>query len=204
GPAETPESSKEDRAAKYEAAFGRFVRGGLDQLAPEERSLMFEHRAQAEGTPSAGGYLVPPGYRAVMTDSMKAFGGLLNLANVVTTATGNPLQWPTTDTTSHKGAILAENTQIAEQDITFGTRTLGAYTYTSKLVRVSLQLLQDSAFDLDSWLPRKLGERIGRAVADDLILGDDSGKPEGILHNVTTSASGVAASGILYDDMINL
>src|SRR5690606_264775 len=138
GPAETPESSKEDRAAKYEAAFGRFVRGGLDQLAPEERSLMFEHRAQAEGTPSAGGYLVPPGYRAVMTDSMKAFGGLLNLANVITTATGNPLQWPTTDTTSHKGAILAENTQIAEQDITFGTRTLGAYTYTSKLVRVSL------------------------------------------------------------------
>jgi HK97 family phage major capsid protein len=127
-----------------------------------------------------------------MQEAMKAYGGLINLANVITTSTGNTLQWPTNDDTANKGAILAENTQISETDLTFGTRAIGAHTYTSKLVRVSLQLLQDSAFDLNAWLPRKLGERIGRAIAEDLISGTGVAEPTGLLPNAT--ASGVTST----------
>ena len=74
-----------------------------------------------------------------------------------------------------------------------GTKAIGAYTYTSKLVRVSLQLLQDSAFDIDTWLPRKLGERIGRAVADDLINGTGTGEPFGLLPQATAFAGGTGS-----------
>jgi HK97 family phage major capsid protein len=178
-----------ERAKRYEEAFTRYMRGGLDNLRAEQRAIMLENRAQGTDVPADGGYLVPDGFRQTMTETMKAFGGLLNLANVITTTTGNTLSWPSNDSTSQVGAILAENTQISELDVTFGTKALGAYTYTSKLVRVSLQLLQDNAFNLEQWLPRKLGERIGRAVADDLVNGVGVGEPTGILAGATTGAS---------------
>ena len=207
GEVETPEQRDEKRAEEYEGAFGEFMRRGLDKLTDRQRVLMAESRAgdgiQGTTSNSIGGYLIPPGYRAVMVEAMKAYGGLINHANVITTSTGNPLQWPSNDDTSNKGAILAENTQIGTQEVTFGTNTLGAYMYTSKLVLVSLQLLQDSAFDLNTWLPRKLGERIGRATAEHFITGSGSGQPEGIATNATNGIT-AASAALTYDNLIDL
>lgn len=201
----------EQRAAAYAAAFGAYMRGGMDQLTGEQRALMGQHldsspelRAQATTPGSAGGFLIPPGYRAVMTEALKAYGGLYNLANVITTGTGNPLQWPSNDDTANVGAILAENATIPTQDVTLGTKTLGAYVYTSKLVLVSWQLLQDSAFDLDTWLPGKLGERIGRAVAAHFISGTGTAQPLGVATNATAAVTGAAGFGITYNNLIDL
>lgn len=210
--ADTPDDTPEDRAAEYEAAFSHFTRSGLDRLSPEHRQLMLanavDERAVGPGqvvaTPTLGGYLVPPGYRAVMTEALKAYGGMLNLANVITTSTGNPLQWPTNDDTGNVGAILEEANVVPQQNVVFGTKTLGAYMYTSKLVLVSYQLLQDSAFDLDNWLPGKLGERIGRALAAHFISGTGSAQPEGILTAAVTGATGATATTITYDNIIDL
>ena len=95
---------EERETAAYEEAFGRFVRGGTDHCTAEQRQLLLanrtENRAAGVGTPSAGGYLVPPGYRALMTETLKAFGGLINYANVITTSTGNPL--PVADQRRHR------------------------------------------------------------------------------------------------------
>jgi HK97 family phage major capsid protein len=206
---EQPERpAAEQREQEYERTFGQFMRGGLDRLSLDQRDLLMrnfvESRAQNTGTNSAGGYLIPPGYRTVMSEAMKAFGGLLNYANVITTSEGNPLQWPTNDDTSNVGAILAENTAVTAGDVTFGSRTLGAYTYTSNLVLVSLQLLQDSAFDLDTWLPRKLGERIGRIVATHLVSGTGTGQPTGVTTGVTTGSTGTGTTAISYDNLVDL
>jgi HK97 family phage major capsid protein len=219
----TDESRKggkgEPDEAAFGEAFGRWLRGGMDYCTSEQRQLMHRNAAQGEQrayqgvtTPSLGGYLVPDGFRQTMVESLLAFGGLMNHANVINTATGNTLSWPTNDDTANVGAILDENTVLSEQATSIGTRSVGAYTYTSKLVRVSLQLLQDSVFDLDSWLPRKLGERIGRAVADDLVNGTGTGEPTGLLPTSTaatittvTSANFRAnASGAGYDAIIEL
>ncbi len=204
----------EQRDAAYAEAFDRYVRGGMQNVTNEQRALLMdEFRASPQGVsiPADGGYLVPPGYRTVMTETMKAFGGLLNHANVITTSDGRSLQWPTNDDTGNIGAILNENTQISEVGVTIGTRSVGAYLYTSKLVRASLQLLQDSAFPLDTWLPGKLGERIGRAAADDFINGTGTGEPTGILPGATNSGVSVTnanflanTSGAGYDAIIGL
>jgi len=215
---ETPEQPAEQRAAAHEAAFGGFLRGGMRALTDEQRGLMLENRAspQGVGVPADGGFLVPPGYRAVMTEALKAYGGLISYANVISTSTGNNLQWPSNDDTGNVGAILAENTAIGELGVTIGTKSIGAFTYTSKLVRVSLQLLQDSAFNLDSWLPRKLGERIGRAVADHLVNGTGTTMPFGILPTAVSGSApgtgslanwntpGTAADAALYNYIIDL
>lgn len=208
---ERPAPTDEQRAAAYADAFYAYARRGMQECSPEQQRLLRdnyvgESRAQGAGTPSAGGYLVPEGFRMEMTETQKAFGGLMNLAHVITTTTGNPLPWPTNDDTGNVGAILGENTQIAEQDVTLGQAELGAYTYTSKLIRVSWQLLDDSAFDLPSFLARKCGERIGRAQAPHLVSGTGTGQPTGIVNAATAGVTGAvsAQAAITYDNLIDL
>lgn len=205
------EKSDEERQVEsdkaYNKAFTRYMRSGLEGLDTEQRAMLIEKRAttdpQATTSGSVGGYLIPPGYRQSMTDALKAFGGLYNYANVITTSTGNPLQWPNNDDTSNKGRILAENTAVTTNQVTWGSKTIGAYMYSSDQVLVSLQLLQDSVFNLDQWLPMKLGERLARIQADHYITGNGSTQPEGILTNGVTGVT--AASGSLsYDNLIDL
>src|SRR5690606_11597836 len=94
----------------------------------------------------------------------------------------------------------------SQQDVTFGEAELGAYTYTSKLMKVSWQLLNDSAFNLPQFLARKAGERIGRIWAQHLVSGTGNSQPLGLVDNCevghTTANSDPAA--ITYDDLIEL
>ncbi|MCZ0996360.1 phage major capsid protein [Streptomyces noursei] len=68
------------------------------------------------------------------------------------------------------------------------------------------QLLQDSAFGLETWLPRKLGERIGRAVAGYLVTGTGVKQPEGLTTQVTTGKTGAngQTTSIIFDDLVDL
>lgn len=203
-------STDEERLATatkaYGTAFGTYMRKGMEGLNTEQRSMLIERATtdpQATAPGAVGGYLIPPGYRQTMTESLKAFGGLYNHANVINTATGNNLQWPSNNDTGNKGRIIDENTAVTTTQVTYGTKSLGAYTYSSDQVLVSLQLLQDSVFDLDTWLPRKLGERLGRIYATHFITGNGTTQPEGILTNATQGVT--AASGSLtYDNIIDL
>jgi HK97 family phage major capsid protein len=122
-------------------------------------------------------------------------------------SSGQPLQWPTADDTGNVGAILAENTAAPTQDITFGTKTLSAFMYTSKMVKVSYQLLNDSAFDLGAWLPDKFAQRIGRAINAHFTNGTGGGtQPTGMIPNLTTGKVGATGQTltVTYDDIIDL
>lgn len=197
-----------DPTAEYRSAFSAFLRSGMDELPVEQRKLLregfVEARALGAGTNTAGGYTVPVEMLNKMVETMKAFGGILSVADVITTSDGHPLTWPTNDDTSNTGALLSENTQATEQDMAFGQGQLGAYMYTSKIVRASFQLLQDSAFDMDTWLPRKLGERIGRALAVHLATGTGSGQPQGLITGLTKGVTSAAGTAISYDDLVDL
>lgn len=161
-------------------------------------------RAAGASTGAAGGYTVPQGFRAKITETLKAYGGVRRLAEVITTDDGATLPWPTNDDTSNVGAILTENTQATEQDVTFGQKQLTAYTYTSKIVRCSLQLAQDSATDIESWLARKLGQRIGRAQAAHFISGTGAGQPQGLITAATVGKTAASPTAFTYDELIDL
>ena len=92
-------SDSEEQAKRYYEAFGIYLRGGMDRLTPDQRNLMMDHevdlRAMGAGIDTAGGFTVPDEFRNIMTETMKAFGGLLGLADVITTSTGADLKWPT-------------------------------------------------------------------------------------------------------------
>jgi HK97 family phage major capsid protein len=179
----TGSENQEDRA------FEQYLRTGN---APAE---LAQYRAQSEGTNSAGGYLVPSGFRQKLVERMKQFGGIANYAETITTSEGNALPYPTVDDTSNVGEIVAEGgTFAAGADLVFGTRSLSAYKYMAGgagnlPLKVSWELLQDSAFDVPSFLARKLGERIARVQAVHWATGTGTGQPQGIVTPITTSGT---------------
>jgi len=201
-----------ERAAAYERAFETYVRRGESRLNPGQQALLETGRSaefrDLSLTSAAGGYTVPPGFVQKLTDFLKLYGGMLQSANVIQTDTGQPLQWPTSDDTGNTGAILAEGTTIGTSvDVTFSTRTLGAYLYSSKLVKISVQLLQDSAFDLNNWLPMKLGQRVGRAINAHFTNGTGAGaQPVGLVPNVSVGKQGIVGqtTSVIYDDIVDL
>lgn len=195
---------------RYARAFESYVRRGVEGVAAEDRALFqagfdAELRAQSSGTTTTGGYSVPQGFWAKVTETMKAYGGLLTVANVLETDSGNTIPWPTVDDTANVGAILSENTQITGQDITFGQNSLSAYTYTSKLILASFQFLQDTGIDAEAFIARQVGIRIGRAVAAHLASGTGTGQPQGVTNFATgkTGTTGQTTS-ITYDDLVDL
>lgn len=195
----------------YRDVFTRFVRQGALELSADERRVLQERfvqsdeiRAQAAGTAAAGGYTVPTEFRDKLVETLKAFGGILQVAEVLSTDTGAPMQWPTNNGTAVKGAIVGENTQVTEQDEVFGQGELGAFMYTSKIIRASFQFLQDSAIDPNSWLARRCGERIGRAAADHFAIGTGSGQPQGLTVGLTLDHETAAAGKVGYDDLVDL
>lgn len=209
---DAPDAPEDAEARAYADAFGAYIRGGNAELNAEQRSALNkgfsefkgEERALAGGTGSTGGYLIPTETLRRMTETMKAFGGLLDVATVLRTSSGNTLQWPTVNDTGNVGALLADNTQISEQDAAFGQNDLGAFTYTSKLMRVPWNLLQDEVFNLEAFLARIAGQRIGRAVAPHLATGDGSGKPTGLIYAATIGVTTASPTAITFDELIDL
>jgi HK97 family phage major capsid protein len=199
--------------AEYRNAFLKWARGGTGELdADEKRALRQgfvsadnENRALGVGTGAAGGYAVPQGFRNIIVEAMKYFNAMRQVATVITTDTGATLPWPVNNDTANIGAILAENTVITQQDITLAQEQLAAYMYTSKLILVSYQLLQDSAIDLEAFLGRKMGQRVGRIQNQHFTTGTGTSQPTGLITgatNISTAATG-STTAIKYADLVN-
>ncbi len=203
----------------YRKIFDRWVRRGMVRLNEEERSIMqgrFEEiegdlpaelRALATGTGSAGGYAVPQEFRNTVTESLKDFSGMRQVSEILETESGADLPWPAVDETGVKGARLAENTAATEQDPVFTQKTLRAFMYTSKIVRVPFQLLQDERVNLEDRLSRWLADRIGRIQNEEFTIGaGGTGAPEGIVTGAAIGKTGAAGqvASVIYDDLVDL
>lgn len=206
-----PENKQEEGGEDaYRDAFRNYLRRGVTNLNPDERRILEAgfvpeiSNAQGVGTSSAGGYTVPAGFRDNLIRTAKDYGSVLRVAQVITTDSGNTLPWPTVDDTSNVGVILAENTQLSEQDATFGTANLDAYVISSKLTRVSLQLMQDGAVDPEELVVSLHGERIGRGMNVYLTTGTGSSQPDGIVTNAATGVTAAGAAAITGDEIIDL
>ena len=189
-----------------EKAFSKWLRSGVNNLDVEERAALGEQRALAVGTDSAGGYTVSKIFDTTLRTNMLAYGSIMNVVTRLPTETGAQLLIPTSDDTSNVGAILAENAAVSEQDVVFAQTTIDTYVYSSKLIKVSYQLLQDTFFPLESWLAERLGERLGRILNTHLTTGDGSSKPYGVVAGATVGKTGAAGqtTTILYDDIVDL
>lgn len=172
-------------------AYEAYLRTGIPNA---DISGLRVSNAQSEGSSTGGGYTVPPGFRQKLVEVRKAFGGLASVVETFTTDSGNSIEYPSLDDTANSGDITAEGAAVTSgADLTFGTVNLGAYKYTSAgagsnlPLRVSVELLQDSAFDIQGLVARKLGERIARKQAAHWVTGTGVGQPLGLVASSLTA-----------------
>lgn len=207
------ETKTEEKNEDYDKAFRNWLVGGSEALSPEQRNMLqlkyvaLENRNLGTTPGSAGGFLVPTGLYNRIIEAVRSVGGIRDSrAYILRTSGGGPLNIPTVDDTANVGQLIAENTQLTDLAITFGQRPLGSFLYSSRMIRVSLQLMQDSAFDIEDYLAGAIGTRIGRITNAHFTTGTGSGQPRGV---VTDASSGVVAAAgnttaITYANLVAL
>ena len=185
------------------AAVALYLRNGKNVTSEQAAAI---HNAMSTTTPSEGGYTVPTEVEAMVIDRMKAFGGMREVAQILPTSSGSPLNYPSSDGTEEEGEIVAENAGAGSQDVTFGTVALNPYKYSSKSVALPVELIQDSAIDVVSFVTERLAVRLGRITNKHYTLGSGSTQPFGLTNRAEVGKTGAkgAATTVSYDDLMDL
>lgn len=198
-----PEAAKVDtkvgRASDaYKAAFWAQARTKGGVISSEVRNAL------QEGVDSEGGYLVPDEFEHTLITALENDNVVRSLAHTFTTASGShkiPIV-----TTKGTASWVDEEGAIPESDNAFGQQLIGAHKVAT-MIKVSEELLNDSAFDLEGYFRTEFARRIGNKEEEAFLTGNGTGKPTGIFHTTGGAELGVtAASGtaITSDELIDL
>ncbi|MEZ5945210.1 MAG: phage major capsid protein [Planctomycetaceae bacterium] len=188
--AETPEP-------KQEHTFERFLRSGV---RPEVRTL-------TKGTSTEGAEFVPEGFWNKYEYYLRELDTLaLAGAEIITTANGQDLPVPTFDDTANTGELLGEGTATTDNndDPTTGEVVLGAYAFSSKVVRLSVHLVQDSGYPIEDALARALAERLADVQNGYYSTGTGSSQPKGIVTASTQGKVGASTTAVTYNEVLDL
>lgn len=203
---QAPSDSKQN---EYRDVFRHYFQFGLGSLNNEERAILGapvpmekERRAQST-TNTAGGYLIAPDFMPELERSLKDFSGVMQVARMIRTATGVNLPWPTVDATSRKATIVAENATSTPTDFTFGQKSLDAYMYRD-MAAASLELVQDSEFDLGAFIAESFSESFGRGLNEHFTTGTGSGQPNGLVTASTLGKTAASATAFTRNEMVDL
>lgn len=160
--------------------------------------------ALAEGADSTGGYLVPDEFEHTLVQSLEEFNIMRTLARVIRTSSGE-LKIPVV-ATKGTASWVDEGATIPSSDGSFGQVTLEAFKLAT-IVKVSKELLQDSAFPLEAFLSQDFGRRIGTLEEEAFLVGDGNKKPTGIFAATGGGQVGVTAASqtaITWDEVMDL
>ena len=156
------------------------------------------------GTDTEGGFLVPDEFEHTLIQRLEEENFFRRIATVIQTNSGDrkiPI-------VASKGTAswIDEEGLYPESDDAFGQITLSAYKL-GTLIKVSEELLNDSAFNLENYIATEFGRRIGSKEEESFFIGDAVGKPTGILADTGGAEIGVTAASstaITADEIIDL
>lgn len=194
-PGNTKTEEKTGRATdSYKAAFWNQVRS-RNGVSHEVRNAL------QVGVDSEGGYLCPDTFADDLVKGLTARNIVRDLAHVFCTESGQ-----------HKIPVVAtrgtaswveEEGPIPEADDIFGQQYIGAHKV-GTLIKVSEELLNDSAFDLEGYFIEEFARRIGNKEEDAFLTGDGAGKPTGLLNDAEVGVTAASATTITADELIDL
>lgn len=196
-PAPAQDQAKKGRAsAEYNDAFWKAI-----------RCKSVDHdvfNALQIGTDSEGGYLVPDEYQRTLIDALQEQNIFRQLAHVITTTSGER-KIPVV--ASHGTASwIDEEGSYPETDDAFNQVSIGSFKLAT-MIKVSEELLNDSAFDVAAYIAREFARRIGAAEEEAFFTGNGTGKPTGILAatgGAQTGATAASTSAITMDEVMDL
>jgi HK97 family phage major capsid protein len=164
-----------------------------------------EQRAQVVGTTTAGGFTVPQDFWNQVQVAMKDYTGVID-ANpfILNTDNGRALPIPNSDDTGTLATLIAENTAATDVDVAFTQTTMNAYKWTTGLVKISSELLQDSGVDIESFIQSKFGERLGRGWNLSWTTGTGSSQPQGVVTGSVLGVTAAAAVAFTSNEILDL
>ncbi|WP_031555305.1 phage major capsid protein [Oribacterium sp. FC2011] len=183
------EEDKPGRASNaYKEDFGAHLRG----KAPL-------HNVLSEGVQADGGYLVPEEFERQIVMGLDEANVVRSLAKVITTSAERKIPVAATHSTA---AWTAENGAYTPSDPSFDQKTIDAFKLTD-LVKVSIELLQDSMFDLESYIASEFARAFGIAEEEAFCVGTGTGQPTGIF-TANGGQVGVDNANLSADELISL
>jgi len=156
------------------------------------------------GTDTEGGYLVPDEYEKTLIEALQEQNIFRQLAHVIHTSSGDR-KIPVV-TSKGTAAWIDEEQQYPESDDAFGQVSIGAYKLAT-MIKVSEELLNDSVFDIPSYIAREFARRIGAAEEEAFFTGNGTGRPLGILAATGGAQVGVTAAkadAVTFDEVMDL
>jgi HK97 family phage major capsid protein len=192
GKPEKQEPEKVGRASNaYKEDFDRHLRG---------KTLL--HNVLSEGTDADGGYLVPEEFERQIVKTLDEANVIRSLAKVITTNSERKIPVAASHSTAQ---WTLENGAYTESNPTFGQKQIDAYKLTD-LIRVSQELLQDSAFDLESYIADEFARAFGIAEEQAFCVGTGTNQPTGIFtaNGGTVGVTAAATTAITADELISL
>lgn len=190
-------ATKNPRATdEYKTAFDTLVR---NKSVPHE-----VFNALQVGTDSEGGYLVPDEFENQIVAALAEANQFRTVARVISTSSGDRK----IPVVSAEGTAswVDEEGQITDTDGAFGQVTIGAYKLAT-MMKVSEELLRDSAFNLEAYIAAEFARRIGNAEEAAFMTGNGSGKPTGIFAATGGGTLGVttaATTALTADELLDL
>ena len=184
--------------------YSRWLRGGDSAITAQEWADI--RATMSTTTTTEGGYSVQSDVASTLIESLKAYGGVREVAEIISTTMGNALSFPTSDGTTETGELIAENTTATGADPVFGTVALNVYKFSSKVVAVPFELLQDSQIDIEAFINRRLTTRLGRVTNTYFTTGTGTSQPRGIVTGASAGKVGTTGqtTTVIFDDLVDL
>ncbi len=194
-------SDKEDE--KTGRASNAYKKSFWNVMRNKHSNTQFLNALQ-EGTDSEGGFLVPDEFEHTLIQSLEEENIFRKLAHVITTSTGDR-KIPVVASKGSASWVDEEGT-INDSDDAFTQVSIGAYKL-GTLIKVSNELLNDSVFNLEAYISKEFGRRIGTKEEDAFFNGNGVGKPVGIFNATGGAQTGIttaSATEIKADEIIDL
>lgn len=180
---------------EYRNAFNSYCRKGVNGLYADEL------RKMSVGTNSEGGYTVPTFIANKLVQKANDLNFMRGLASVIKVANGNfniPI------VSAHGAATYGtEEGAYADTTETFGSVNYGAYKLQT-MIKVSEELLNDSVFDVESYIINEFGRRFGAGEEATFVNGTGTGQPQGVFVGGTAATTTAVNTGIASDELIDL
>jgi len=187
-----PAEAKTGRASdEYKTDFGNILRG-----KPPINNVL------STSPDTDGGYLVPVEFERQIVMGLEEANVVRRIGKVITTSAERKIPIAATQSIAK---WTAENAAITESSPTFTQKTIDAFKLTN-LIKVSVELLQDSMFDLESYIAAEFARAFGVAEEEAFCIGTGTGQPSGIF-TATGGDVGVtagSATAISTDNLIDL
>ena len=181
---------------EYAGAFWNMIRNQGDQFAVRN--------ALSVGEDTEGGYTVPDEFERKLIQALEENNIFRQLATVIRTNSGTRKILIANDTM--EAQWIDEGEEIPETNTKFGQTTLSAYKL-GTMIKISNELLHDSAFDLATYIAARFGVCMGNAEERAFFTGDGDKKPLGILADVGGAELGVTAEAedlVTFDEIFDL